>query len=121
MIKKQILLLLIIVALISGCTKTDRLPVTATYVLKGDHATFSTNGIVEFKGVSNRLIIVSGKTGAAYFWSTNNDTLFKDMWIGDTLSVSGATSYTSIYYQTATTSGYLVDSSSNTTASATIK
>jgi hypothetical protein len=116
--KKQVLLLFI-VALVAGCTKSDqkRLPVSGIYILKGDSATFADNGNTE--AVGTQLILKSGGQ-QAYGWSDNNDTLYKSLWKGDKLSVTSK-SYTSIYYINGTTQGYLVDSSANNQVSITIQ
>ena len=115
--KKQILVL-IILALVAGCKKYESThkPSTTIYILKGDAATFYDNVVTEATG--NRLIIKSGVQ--AYERSLNGDTLYKELWTGDVLSIS-AHSYTSIYYNDGTNEGYLVDSSANTQASITVK
>jgi hypothetical protein len=119
--KKQIFVF-IILALGFSCKKYNQknLPVNALYVISGTVDTIYVNGFPEvLNGVhsSPSTIIISGRQ--PYGHSPNNDTLFKDMWTGDKLTVS-SNSYTAIYYQATGSQGYLVDSSANSHASITI-
>jgi len=119
--KKQIFVF-IILALTFGCKKYNQkhLPVNALYVISGTVDTIYINGFPEaINGIhsSPQTIIISGRQ--PYGHSPNNDTLFKDMWTGDILSVS-SNSYTAIYYQATGSQGYLVDSSATHQVSATI-
>ena len=119
---KKIIFVLISATLLFGCSKYNQkhLPVSATYFLKGTADTILINGFPEIitGGGSTRAIIISGRT--AFGHSPNGDTLFKDMWTGDVLSMRGGGTYTAIYYKASGSSGYLVDSSSNLVVSTTI-
>ena len=117
--KKALLVITVAVLFITGCTKYEQksLPVNGVFILKGTNAVFYDNGSPE--GTGDHIIIVSGKSTVPYGFSSAHDTLFKSLWAGDVLSIKSS-SYTSIYYNSGSSQGYLVDSTSSNTASVTL-
>jgi len=116
--KKKLIFILFTLAMLAGCSKYNEknLPLTGTYVMTGDSATFYINGVPEYTG--SKFTVTSGNL--AYSWNTDNDTLFKDLWKGDVLSIT-AKKGTSIHYGNGTTSYFLVDSSASTNVSITLQ
>ncbi len=117
--KKALIVIAAAVLFITGCKKYEQksLPLQGVYILKGTHAVFYDNGVPE--GTGSKLIIVSGKGTVPYGFSEAHDTLFKSLWAGDVLSIT-SDSYTSIYYNSGGSQGYLVDSTGSNTASVTL-
>ena len=117
--KKQLIVILFLMALVAGCKKYDQkhLPVSGFYQLRGDSATYFVNGVPELVGST---LIIS--TGIQYGWSISGDTLFKNLWTGDQLTIISKT-YTSVSYIPGNggQAQLLVDSSSNNHVSITVQ